>query len=169
MGGPLLQPAPEQRERSTTVPAIIGGIVLVVLVVGAIAILSRKSGSSARHEPHPYSEKLKFSDLHMSTSANFVGATVTYLDGKVTNVGDKTVTGATAQVTFRNSLNEVAQREDLPLRILVTTGPYPDAVDMSQAPLAPGQTRDFRLTLEHISADWNQVYPELRITHVDLK
>jgi len=39
-------------------------------------------------------------------------------------------------------------------------------VDLRLAPLGPHQTREFRLTFEHISADWNQQQPVLRITRL---
>ena len=70
---------------------------------------------------------------------------------------------------FKNSLGEIAQTEDVPLRVLQTGGPYLDAVDLSMSPLAPGQSKPFRLTFEHVTADWNQAYPELQVSDVTLK
>jgi hypothetical protein len=67
---------------------------------------------------------------------------------------------------FKNSLGQVVQTENLPIRILQTSGPYPDAVDLMLAPLAPHSTRPFRFIVEHVSADWNQQYPELKIVQV---
>jgi hypothetical protein len=72
-------------------------------------------------------------------------------------------------VVFRNSLSEIAQAEDVPLHVLQTTGPYLDSVDLMTTPLAPGQSKRFRLTFEHITADWNQQYPELQVTDVTVK
>ena len=46
---------------------------------------------------------------------------------------------------------------------------YPDAVDLTVAPLAPGQSKPFRLTFEHVTAEWNHEYPELRVTDVMTK
>ena len=98
-----------------------------------------------------------------------MGVSVSYLDGKITNVGSKTVTGATVEVVFRNSLGEIVQRETLPLMLYHTgLAGFPDVAPLSAAPLMPNQTRDFRLTFEHISADWDQGYPELRfVRHHD--
>jgi hypothetical protein len=168
MGG-LIEPSPlsGQPSESNLRPMLIG-VALVVVVLGIILLVSR-SAPKGSAKPHPYAANVKFSDLKMSAAENFVGASVTYIDGTVTNAGDKTITHAMAHVAFKNSLGEIAQAEDVPLRILQTGGPYPDAVDLSASPLAPGQSKPFRLTFEHVSADWNQAYPELQVTDVTVK
>src|SRR5579864_1496375 len=171
MGG-LMQPQPAGREESGRIWTFVGlGVAIVVIVVAVLAVLGR-SGRTAPQGPPPYAAKLQLTDLKMSAAENFVGATVTYLDGKITNSGDKTVTRATVQGIFTNSLGQVVQRETLPIHVLTTSttgGIYTDAVDLSVAPLAPGQSRPFRLTLEHISADWNHAAPELKIVDVATK
>ena len=77
--------------------------------------------------------------MKMSAAENFIGSTVTYLDGTVTNAGDKTVSHAIVHVSFKDSLGQVVQAEDVPLHVLQTSGPYPEAVDLSIAPLAPAR------------------------------
>jgi len=168
MGG-LVEPSPltEQQRDSNLLPILLG-VALVVIVVGAIALLTR-GGPKSAGTPHPYAANIKLSDLKMSAAENFVGASVTYIDGTVTNIGEKTVTHAVVHVAFRNSLGEVAQAEDVPLHVLQTSGPYPDAVDLGLSPLAPTQGKPFRLTFEHISNDWNQAYPDLQVTDVSVK
>ena len=168
MGG-LLQPSPlgEQQSESNMRPILLG-VALVVVVVTVIVLLNRATPKGPTAPP-PYAANLKLSDLKMSAAENFVGASVTYIDGTVTNAGDQTVIHAIVHVSFKNSLDEVAQADDIPLHVLQTTGPYPDAVDLSASPLAPRQSKPFRLTFEHISADWNQAYPELKITDVTVR
>jgi hypothetical protein len=73
------------------------------------------------------------------------------------------------QVIFKDEMGQLAQREDLPLKVLKATGAYPEAVDLNVSPLAPGQSQSFRLTFESISAQWNHQYPEIQITDVSLK
>jgi uncharacterized protein DUF2393 len=107
--------------------------------------------------------------LKTSAAQNFVGATVNYLDGSITNTGTQTVTHAVVQVTFKDEMGQTAQREELPLHVLRTGGPYDEAVDLSQSPLAPGQSKPFRLTFENISAQWNHAYPDLQMTQVTTK
>ena len=167
MGG-FIEPSPATQERDSNRIPILVGMALVIVVVGIIALFSRgqSKGSAA---PHPYATNLKISDLKMSAAENFVGATVTYLDGTVTNSGDKTVIHATIHVVFKDSLGQIAQAEDVPLHVLQTGGPYPDAVDLSASPLAPGQSKPFRLTFEHVTDEWNHEFPELRVMDVSLK
>lgn len=167
MGG-LIQPSPVSREPESNWRPILVGVALVVVVIGIIAWFSRTPPKTAA-APHPYSANLKLSDLKMSAAENFVGASVTYLDGTATNAGDKTVTHAIVHLVFKDSLGQVAQLEDSPLLVLQTGGPYPDAVDLRISPLAPGQSKPFRLTLEHVSADWNREYPELQVTDVSVQ
>jgi hypothetical protein len=166
--GSLLQPSPATDEHSSNLRPILLGLALVVVVV-AIAALLLRTDSKIATPPPPYAAKLKLSDMKMSAAENFIGSTVTYLDGTVTNAGDKTVSHAVVHVSFKDSLGQIAQAENVPLHVLQPTGPYSDAVDLSVSPLAPGQNKQFRLTFEHVTADWNHEYPELRVTDVSVK
>ncbi len=167
--GTLLQPAPMTPEESSSswLPIVFGvGLVVVVVVIASLLL---RTDSRIANPPPAYAANLKFSDLKMSAAENFVGATVTYLDGTVTNRGDKTLNHAVVSVSFKDSLSQIVQVEDVPLRILQTSGPYPEAVDLRAAPLAPAQSKPFRLIFEHVTADWNHEYPELKVTDVSVK
>jgi hypothetical protein len=167
MGG-LIQPSPLADEKDSSLRPILIAIVLVAVLIGVLALVSvgSKKAPAARD---PYATDVQLSNLKMSQAENFVGASVTYIDGTVTNAGNQTVTHAVVHVVFKNSMNEIAQAEDVALHVLSTSGPYPDAVDLSASPLTPGQSKPFRLIFEHISADWNQAYPDLQVTSVSLK
>ena len=102
----------------------------------------------------------------MSESGNLAGGKVTYLDGHIVNKGSKTVTGITVQVLFRNSAQEVAQNESQPLKIIRTRDPYVDVEPVSAAPLKPGDEKEFRLIFDAVTPDWDGVYPQVRILHV---
>ena len=167
MGG-LIQPTLGADQRETNWRAIGIAIGIVVIIVAVLLLVSR-SQQKAPSGPPPYAANIKFSDLKMSAAENFVGATVSYIDGTVTNTGNQTVTHVVAEVTFRDSMGQLAQRESVPLRVLQTKGPYPDAVDLGVSPLAPGQAKPFRLTFESISAQWNHEYPEIKVTDVTVK
>jgi hypothetical protein len=167
MGG-LTQPTLGAEERETNWRAIGIAIAVVVAIVVVLILISRTQ-QKPPSDPHPYAANVKFSDLRMSAAENFVGATVSYVDGTVINAGNQTVTHAVVEVTFKDSMGQLAQRETIPLRVLQTSGPYPDAVDLSVSPLAPGQSKPFRLTFEGISTQWNHEYPELKVADVTVK
>jgi Protein of unknown function (DUF2393) len=169
MGGlDLTQPSPVTQEPDNSRRFIVVAIVVVVALVLLIALLLRQPSKIAPQIP-PYAAKLKISDLKMSQSQNFVGASVTYIDGNLTNTGDKIVTHAIVRVIFKDSYGQVAQIEDVPIKLLQTSGPYPDTVDLSISPLAANDSKPFRLIFEHVSEQWNQAYPELQITGLNLR
>ncbi len=117
----------------------------------------------------PYAANLPVSGLSMSESANFLGGKLTYLDGHVVNMGNRTVTGITVQVLFRNFSGEVAQNVTQPLKLIRTRQPYVDVEAVSAAPLKPGEGHDFRLIFDTVADTWNDTMPEVRIVHVDTK
>ena len=85
----------------------------------------------------------------MSESSNLIGGKVTYLDGRIANQGNRTVTGITVQVLFRDPAHEVAQNETQPLKIIRTRDPYIDVEPLSAAPLKPGEGRGLPADLRH--------------------
>jgi hypothetical protein len=164
----LGQQTPVAEERDSSRMIIVIAVAGVIAVMLGIAFLLRESPKPVK-PPSPYIASLKLSDFKMSAAENFVGATVSYVDGTIANSSDKTVTRVVVEVVFKDDMGQVAQREELPLRVLRTSGPYPEAVDLSASPLGPGQSQPFRLTFDSISAQWNRAYPVMRVTDVVVK
>jgi hypothetical protein len=52
------------------------------------------------------------------------------------------------------------------LKLIRTRDPYIDTEPVSAAPLKPGDQRDFRLSFDAVSPDWDGAYPEIRILKV---
>jgi hypothetical protein len=161
----LIEPSTTTEERESIWRPVLIGVALVVVVVGVIVLVLRErpKGPSI---PASYAPNLKVSDMKMSAAENFVGATVSYLDGTITNAGNKTVVHATVRVLFKDDMGQTVGDENVPIHVLQTSGPYPDVVDLNIEPLAPGQSKPFRLTFESISSQWNHQYPELQVTDV---
>jgi hypothetical protein len=167
MGG-LIQPTPvaEERDSSRRTIAISMAVVIALAVIMAFLLRSQPQNASG---PPPYATSLKLSDFKMNAVKNFVGATITYLDGTVTNTGDKTVTRVIVEVKFKDDMGQLAQQEEMPLQVLKTTGPYPEAWDFKVSPLGPNQSQACRLTFDRISEQWNHQYPDIQITDVVVK
>jgi Protein of unknown function (DUF2393) len=146
-----------------------------VLIVGAIIVFTMERGKGPATvtpisaAPDPYAASLPITNVVMSESSNLAGGKVTYIDGRITNIGNKTVSGVSAQVLFRNAAKEVAQNETQALKWIRTRDPYVDLEPVSAAPMKPGDSRDFRLIFDAVTPDWNGVYPEIRIVRIDTK
>ncbi len=150
-------------ERNWLPMALGGAMVLIVLI--AIGIIARNKADQGP-KPDPYTAQVQVSGLHMATAENFAGGSVTYIEGNINNAGDKKITGAQVQVLFKNSLGETAQKETLPVMVVMPNTPYVDYGTLDRAPLAAHQSRGFRLTLEHVSADWDGQIPAVRVVSV---
>jgi hypothetical protein len=161
----LFSPAPQQEGQRSWLPMAIGGVFVLVLIA-AVVMLTR-GGKSTGNPADPNLAKLQISDLHMATAQNFAGGSVTYIEGKLTNGTDRKVTAASVQVLFKNSLGEISQKDTLPVTVLLPNVPYVDYGLIDRAPLAPGQARDFRLTLEHVTADWDGQAPTVKVVSID--
>lgn len=160
----------QEPEREVPWLAIGIGAAAIAIVVVLVILLSKPAPQPTRAPADPYAAKVVLTGLHMSVAENFAGAEVTYIEGQVENTGDKAVTGATVEMRFKNTLGEVAQKEDLPLMVVTTREPYIDQALLSETlPLKPGQKRDFRLALEHVSADWDRALPETQVVGVQTR
>ena len=151
-------------------------VIIAVCAVGLIAgflflALPRGHRSTTAVAPvaaqaDPYADHLTITNVAMSESSSLVGGKVTYLDGHITNTGDRTVTAVAVQVLFRNLAHEVAQNEAQPMKLIRTREPYVDVEPVSADPIKPGQGRDFRLIFDTVTPDWDGAYPALRILKV---
>jgi len=176
-GGPepgMFSPhGPEEREPRSTLPWVIaGGVVLIVL--GLIVAFGHRNapanpGGAGLAPPDPYAVNLPITNVHMSQAGNLVGGQTTYIDGQITNKGTKTVTGITVQVAFHGFTEPIAQKSTMALSLIRTREPYVDTEPVGAAPILPGQTRDFRLIFDSVPQDWNQNYPEIRVIQVTSK
>ncbi len=155
-------PVREQEEKRNLAPMAIG-VVLVAAIIVALVLAGRAGKNSGSSAADPNLARIQISDLHMATAQSFAGNSVTYIEGKISNHSDKKVTGARVEVVFKNSLGETAQKEVLPVTVVMPNSPYLDYGTLDRAPLAPGQSSDFRLTLEHVSADWDGQIPQVKM------
>ena len=148
------------RDRGVSKPVLILLVVVVLAALIATFVLVQRRGpasgmdssgvaASLNAEEKNYLSRIEFSDTRMSAADNFLGDTVTYLDARVTNHGDKPLRRLDVQLEFVDTLNQVVLRE------------VAHPVNARTPPLAPGQTRAFRVTFEHMPMDWNQAPPTL--------
>lgn len=148
-------------ERSRIPVAFLAGIVIVALLTGGAVLLSRYSSPAGpvKLKPLPmgpseqsYAPEVHFLEPKMSRAANFLNQEVTFIFGTLQNGGNRKIKQIEVTIEFHDPFGQVVQRDTQRL-----FGPNED-------PLAPGQQRDFQVGYEHISAQWNNAYPTIRIT-----
>src|SRR5947209_7586906 len=92
---PALEPPPEPSRGPFLGLGI--GFALILIVVVALIVSSRTSPTRnatapklmQTGEPDAYAANLKLSDVQMSAADNFAGGTSYYVEGTVTNTGEK--------------------------------------------------------------------------------
>jgi hypothetical protein len=148
-------------ERSRLPVAFLAGIAIVALLVGGAVLLSRYStpASSQPEKPLPmgvaeqtYVPRIHFLEPKMSRAANFLNQEVTFIFGTVENGGDRKIQQIEITIEFHDPFNQVVLRDKQ--RLFLPTAP----------PFLPGQQRDFQVGYEHIPPQWNNGYPEIRVT-----
>jgi hypothetical protein len=149
---------PLAEERPTTIYILIAAAAIVA-VVGMLIFVTRPrsetpSASVLAADEKAYLPQIVISDARMSAAENFLGHTVIYLDGQVTNRGNRTVRQIEIQMEFVDILNQVVLRDDaFPLK-------------PQMAPLKPGETRAFQVSFDHMPAEWNQAAPTITVKAV---
>jgi hypothetical protein len=151
----------------------IAAVVVIAVLAMVVIVLERHKGTASvapvSAAADAYAGSLPITGVAMSESGNLAGGKVTYLDGHIANNGNRTVTGITVQVLFRDVAQEVAQNESQQMKFIRTRDPYVDLEPVSAAPLKPRDERDFRLIFDAVTADWDGAYPQIRILRVQAK
>lgn len=164
----------QTREAISWLPWVVAAAA-VILGLGVVILFGGHAGPESQPNTtgmapaDPYATSLSIGGLQMSEATSFSGAKVTYIDGQITNNGNRTLTAITVQVGFHSDVGQYAQRLAVPLSFIRTRQPYVDLEPVSAAPIEPGQSRDFRLIFDTVPADWNLQYPEIRVIGVQSK
>ena len=152
-------------ERSRLPVAFGAGLVIVTLLIGAAVLLSRYSTPAGSEEFRPlpmgpseqaYAPQIHFLEPKMSRAANFLNQEVTFVFGTLQNSGNRRIKQIEITLEFHDPFNQVVLRDKQRL------------FTKYDAPLAAGQQRDFQVGYEHVSAQWNNVYPTIRVTGLAL-
>lgn len=144
--------------RSVAVWIVVALGAMAALVAGWVLLrpraVSSSSSAAMSGEEKAYLSRISVTDARMSAAQNYLGDTITFLDGKITNQGSQTVRDIELQLEYVDMLGQVVLRD--------TTHP----ISAKSLPLAAGKTRDFQVSYDHMPADWNQAPPKITITRV---
>ncbi|HEX5228724.1 MAG TPA: FxLYD domain-containing protein [Bryobacteraceae bacterium] len=129
--------------------------IALVLAGGLVWYLNRPKAAETAitlsADAKAYVHNLQLSGVTMKATQSYVGQTVTEIEGKIGNMGDRTVQHADIYCVFYNSYGEVILRERVPIVV---------------AGLKPGETRTFRLPFDDIPGGWNNQMPQLVIARI---
>ncbi len=132
-------------------------VALIVLLGGAgLWYFTRPQPANSlppmRAEDKAYVHSLQLSDVTMKATESYVKQTITEIEGKVTNTGNRTVKQAELYCVFYDVYGQVVIRERVPI---------------IQGVLKPGETRPFRLPFDDIPSGWNNQMPQLVIARIE--
>ena len=160
----FLAGAKDPDTRSFT-PWLIAGVV-VLLIVGVLLFSSRSHKDTNSAAPDAYAAKIAIGAIALSQSSNMAGSQITYVDGTITNQGDRVVTGIVVQTTFHEATGLTPQIESSNLNLIRTRDPYIDIQPVSANPIKPGESREFRLIFDRVTPEWDQKTPDIRVMRV---
>jgi hypothetical protein len=132
-------------------------LAIALVVAGGLLWFVNRPHSAAPATPlsadaKAYVRNLQLSNVTMKATESYVGQTVTEIEGKIANMGGRTVQHADVYCVFYNSYGEVILRERVPIVV---------------ASLKPGETRAFRLPFDDIPGGWNNQMPQLVIARIE--
>lgn len=145
-------PPPPSRARRW-LPILIG-VAVTVLIIVLVSVGGRVASQPKGHLNPAYLGNVQATASAVSQAETMMAGSVIYVQGTITNRGHRAVTAAQATLRFVDPYGQLAQLSQATL-----VGP-------ATGPLAAGQSRGFRVGFDHVSAQWNQAPPAVRITRV---
>lgn len=138
--------------------ALLAGLGIVV-VIASIFVLTSKTVHVAP-PPAPvamafgpkeqaYAAQIHYSNIQLAKSSNLLNQQFTYINGTVTNDGDRTIQRLAMSVDFYDDFDN----KDVALHDTETI------IGPADQPLPPHSQRDFSVTLDRYPENWNQQMP----------
>jgi len=155
-----------EEPKSRAPMVLLVGAAAALLLIGVFYLVGRLAPTPVKpvEQPLPmgsaeqeYAPQIKFLEPKVARAANFLNQEVTFVFGTVLNNGPRPVRQIEITLEFHDVFNQVVLRDTQRLF-------SPTAV-----PLAPGDRRDIQLGYETLPAQWNQAYPTIRITGLQLQ
>jgi len=130
-------------------------ISLSLAVTGLLAAIACGPGKPAERpltaEGKAYVRNLQLSGVSMKATESYAKQTLTEIEGKIENAGNRTVSSAEVYCVFYDAYGQVVIRERVPI---------------VKTELKPGEARSFRLPFDDIPSGWNNQMPQLVIASI---
>jgi uncharacterized protein DUF2393 len=138
--------------------ALLAGLGVVVLIAAIFVLTSKTVHVAPPPTPVPmafgptekaYAAQIHYSNIQLAKSSNLLNQQFTYINGTVTNDGDRTIQRLAMSVDFYDDVDN----KDVALHDTETI------IGATDQPLPPHSQRDFSVTLDHYPENWNQQMP----------
>jgi len=156
-----------QEETNRRSPAVLFiGAAALVVVLGLVYWASRYAPAPAKvpeqalpmgAAEQAYVSQIEFLEPQVARASNFLNQEVTFVFGAVKNNGPRSIRQIEVTLEFHDVFRQVVLRDKQRL-----FGPR-------AIPLESYHRRDFQLTYESMPVQWNQAYPQIRITGLVLE
>lgn len=144
-------------------------IVVALLLLAAVFYFMPRSPRAAPPKPgaevpqQPTPGQIQLQNVNMAKAPT--GGSLD-LDGTMTNDGPQNINGIAVDVVFQGANGAVVGTQRAPVIGLKKQGDTFAQDDLVKNPIKPGDTRPFRVTVDHVPPGWNNDMPELRIVTV---
>ena len=105
-------------------------------------------------EAKAYTRSLALSEVEMKAAESYLKQAVVEIEGNIGNKGDRQVSLVEINCVLRDPYGQVVLRE----RVAIA--------GRKSGPLAPGETKRFRLAFDNIPESWNRAMPDLVIAQI---
>lgn len=137
-------------------------IIAALVVVGAAGFwwLDRQARSLTVEQPvltpeaKAYTRNLALGEVEMKAAESYVKQSVVEIEGNIGNKGERQISLVEINCVFRDPYGQVVLRE----RVAIA--------GKKSGPLAPGETKRFRLAFDNIPESWNRAMPDLVIAQI---
>jgi|CZKC01.1.fsa_nt_gi hypothetical protein len=146
--------------------ALIAGLIVVLILAGGAYFWIQKTSSKPVAEAPPlpmgaaeqaYASQIEFGSFDLSRASNFLNQQVTYVNGVVSNRGQRDVVEMEVSLEFRDVAQNVILRDKQRM------------FGSKERPLQSLEKRAFQLNFENIPDGWNQTPPTFIITGLRLQ
>lgn len=163
----LQNPEPQEKASLSPLSILAAVLVLAFLIIGVLLFLREPQGrlspagqanlpATMTAEETAYAKTIPIENIALSRAENFLHQKVTILDADAVNAGARAVEALSVTVEFDDSLNQIVLRETRP------------ALGTPPAPLAPGQSRHFKISFDRVPASWNMQQPSVQVSYLHL-
>ena len=148
---------------------LIAVIVVAVLLGVIVAVIpnTNKAAVEKMNNPDLATSQLRLAEITVAPQ-DIAGTANVDVYGEATNMGRRSLIGATVSAVFKDKNGTTIYEEQQPIERVDAKGKNKDvdAKSLGDEPLQPGKTAGFRVRYSQVPATWNHQPPEVTVSQV---